>query len=75
MQRLGCPKVAIADSTSSKISEEYVADKILHLLDWSLHFCLKSIGKAASPSLSFAPLFFPPLLEAQGPSPNLTQLV
>ncbi len=27
MQRLGCQKVAIADSASSKISEEYVADK------------------------------------------------
>jgi hypothetical protein len=48
MQRLGCRKVAIADSASSKISEEYVANKLLHLLHWSLHFCLKSIGKAAS---------------------------
>jgi hypothetical protein len=52
MQRLGCPKVAIA----AKISEEYVADKILHLLDLSLHFCLKSIGKADSRGLPF-PLF------------------
>jgi hypothetical protein len=57
MQRLGCPKVAIADSAASKISEEYVADKILHLLDWSLHVCLKSMGKAASKGLSL-PLYF-----------------
>jgi len=58
MQRLGCRKVAIADSASSKISEEYVADKILHLLDWSLHFCPQSIRKAASQGLSFPSLFF-----------------
>jgi hypothetical protein len=75
MHRLGCRKVAIADSAWSKRSEEYVADKIPHLLDSSLHFCLKSIGKTASQGLSSPPPFFFHLLEAQGPSPNLTQLI
>jgi hypothetical protein len=74
MHHLGCRKVAIADSASSKISEEYVADKILHLLDWSFHFCLQSIRKADSQGVSFPP-FLPRLLEAQGASPNLTHLM